>query len=485
MSISYDLRFGNGPGGRKRERTYGTRVLVIGDFLGDASPAEPRRPVKAAIGDLDGLVAKLRPSLVLDVAGARKLEFRSLDDFHPDQLVANVASLSELVGLRKRLSHPSTSVAAAAELRGAAAAVAKEAGPPAAGSSAGGSSAGGTGTAASLFEDLIGGSARERTEPAAEAPRVAVIDGLIRSVVAPYVSAGRDPDADDLVRVTDAVIAGGTRAILHHPRFQALEAAYRGLGFLVSRSEPDSVDYFVLPATRTELEGEAGAERDAFLSTALDAGGRGFSLVIVLTNFGEGDLRLLAALAAKVQQAGSMLLAGASPGLVGAPNAAGLRKLRTSDPPSAAWAAFRVESGAPHVGLALPRFLLRPPYGKRTDPVDAFAFEELDGVEDRQALLWGSGAFVAAFAMLVAQSSGESVAGLVIDDLPAVVTKKDGEAALVPCAEVFLDEKAVDVLVAAGLMPLVSDSNRAAIEFIRPQSIAVPSTPLALAGAGD
>jgi type VI secretion system ImpC/EvpB family protein len=290
-----------------------------------------------------------------------------------------------------------------------------------------------------------------------------------------------------LVQVTDAVIAAGLRGIIHHRRFQGVEAAYRGLSFLTSRSESGSVDYFVLPVTATELESEARAEANEFLSTVLDSGGRGFSLVIALHEFGaaESDLSLLASLSQKVQEAGALLLGGAAPAIAGAADAASLPKLRSSDPENAAWTAFREESGGPHVGLALPRFLLRSPYGKRTDPIESFAFEELDGPPNHEAFLWGNSAWIAAFALLVAASTGDAPGGLDVDELPSVVVKSDGESHLMPCAEVLLNEQSIEVLIGAGLMPVVSDASRAAVKFVRAQSIAVPPTPLELAGAAE
>jgi type VI secretion system ImpC/EvpB family protein/type VI secretion system ImpB/VipA family protein len=473
MSMSYDLKFGKQPGERRREPSDTIRVLVLGDFLGETAALEPRRAVKVNITDLDGLLAKLRPSLTLETAGSRSLDFRSLDDFHPDAVLKKLPALADLVNLRQRLDHPTTSVAAAAELRGAAVAAQSRAiAAPAQGDS--------------LLENLLGGSPKERSGGAPQTALEATgIDGLIRSLVAPHLSAGRDPAADELVRVTDAVITASLRGVLHHVRFQALEAAYRGLSFLTSRSESGSVDYFVLPVTPAELESEARAESNEFLSTVLDSGGRGFSLVIALHEFGaaESDLSLLTNLSQKVQEAGALFLAGASPAIAGAADAASLPKLRPGGPTNAAWTAFREESGGPHVGLALPRFLLRSPYGKRTDPIESFAFEELEGLPNHAAFLWGNSAWIAAFALLVAASSGDSPGGLDVDELPSVVVKHDGESHLVPCAEVLLNEQSIETLIGAGLMPVVSDASRAAVRFVRAQSIALPPTPLALATA--
>jgi type VI secretion system ImpC/EvpB family protein/type VI secretion system ImpB/VipA family protein len=473
MTMSYDLKFGKGQDSPRRPAGDTTRVLVLGDFSGDAAPPEPRRPIRVDITRFDALVAKVAPMLALEGAGARLLKFRSLDDFHPDVLVRKVPALTELIDLRQRLNHPSTSAEAVAKVRGAVPAPAQP-NPSLTASPSGGGS---------LFSNLIGGSPADRPAeaPAAVSPLAAAgIDSLIHSIVAPHVKAGKDPAADDVVRVTDAVIATGLKEVLHAPRFQALEAAYRGLAFLTSRSEAESVEYYVLSAKREELIsalGDGGA-----VTEALSEAGPGFSLVIGVLDFGDSaeDLALLRALSAATQDAGALFLAGAAPVLVGAPHLSALAKARSADAPNAAWKAFRDTDGAPHAGLVLPRFLVRAPYGKKTDPIESCLFEEVGAHVSPSALLWANGAFAAAFALLVAQASGETPGGLDIDDLPNVVTEEDGERQLVPCAEVSLGERSIDAVIAAGLMPLSANANQNSVKFVRSQSIASPPTALSL-----
>jgi hypothetical protein len=49
-----------------------------------------------------------------------------------------------------------------------------------------------------------------------------------------------------------------------------------------------------------------------------------------------------------------------------------------------------------------------------------------------------------------------------------------------PCAEVLLNDQSIEALLGAGLMPVVSNASRAAVKFVRAQSIAMPPTPLEL-----
>jgi hypothetical protein len=59
-------------------------------------------------------------------------------------------------------------------------------------------------------------------------------------------------------------------------------------------------------------------------------------------------------------------------------------------PQYARWQAFRESEDARYVGLTLPRFLLRLPYGQNTVPVKSFVFEE-DVVGKHDSYLWGNG----------------------------------------------------------------------------------------------
>ena len=70
-----------------------------------------------------------------------------------------------------------------------------------------------------------------------------------------------------------------------------------------------------------------------------------------------------------------------------------------------AWTALQELPAAAYLGLAAPRFLLRMPYGKKTDPIDAFAFEEFTRQGGLSGMLWGHPAL--APALLLAETWGE------------------------------------------------------------------------------
>src|SRR5260370_27250159 len=111
-------------------------------------------------------------------------------------------------------------------------------------------------------------------------------------------------------------------------------------------------------------------------------------------------------------------------------------------PELAAWSEVTAIPEASYIGLALPGFLLRLPYGKATSATERFPLEELTGEPKHQEYLWGNPAF--ACACLIAEAFSESGwdmrpgDALDISGLPAHVYKKDGEAVMKPCAEVLM-----------------------------------------------
>ena len=126
-------------------------------------------------------------------------------------------------------------------------------------------------------------------------------------------------------------------------------------------------------------------------------------------------------------------------------------------------------------GWQLPRFLLRLPYGVKTDPIAAFTFEEQPTPPDHESFLWGNGAF--AYAVIVARAldpDGDGSVAESLDGLPAFVYKTDDGPKLQPPAEINISDAAVVALQARGIMPLISLKDRDAIRLVPPHSIADP-----------
>ncbi len=480
------------------------RILIVGDFGGaalrEAGSGLPERAiVPVDIDNFEQVLARLAPRTALGFeapgGGAEEVAFAALDDFHPDALFTKLEVFGDLRRLRERLLDAASFEAAAASLARDAA----DSGPPATADRGGHAApAEDTGT---MFERLLGGQpAAGRSGPASQGAGYAT--QLIERLVEPHIERGADPDRQRLlVAAVDDAIAERMRTVLHDPRFQALEAAWRGLWWLVSNLETGAdLRIHLLDASRDELAADLGHAGDGIETTALyrrlvggDAdtpGGQPWSLLAGIDRFGAGesDLALLAALGAVASHAGGPFVAEAEPALLGARNLADQPDAgdwTEPDPESEQrWHALRRAPVASWLGLALPRVLLRLPYGGSSDPVERFAFEEVPAADGHDALLWGSPAV--ACALLLGQSflengwDMEPGDRLDLDDLPAFTFTEDGETRLKPCAEALLSHRTADSIMARGVMPVLSHRDRNAVRFARIQSIADP--PAALSG---
>jgi type VI secretion system protein ImpC len=126
------------------------------------------------------------------------------------------------------------------------------------------------------------------------------------------------------------------------------------------------------------------------------------------------------------------------------------------------WEELRAITEASYLGLALPRFLLRLPYGARTGAIDSFPFEEMPAAPVHAHYLWGN----PALAFLTLLTSGGA---LNLEGLPLHTYQHEGEWHMTPCAEVCMTEAQVLALIDLGLMPLVSfrDSDRVRLAGFR------------------
>jgi type VI secretion system protein ImpC len=153
-------------------------------------------------------------------------------------------------------------------------------------------------------------------------------------------------------------------------------------------------------------------------------------------------------------------------------------------PEYVAWRALREEEDARYLGLCMPRFLARIPYGVATDPLDAFAFEEDTEGEDASKLLWGNAAF--AFGSNVARAFAlygwcVRIRGIdrggVVEDLPVLHhPTADGDTDRRTVTEICVSERRDVELAACGLIPLVHRKNSEVAAFISAQSLQKPRT---------
>jgi type VI secretion system protein ImpC len=477
------------------------RIAVLGDFSGRESRGleQPqdiarRRILPVDRDDLEAVMARLGVAVDLTVGGRHRrtvtVSFDEIDRFHPDDLFARIDVFAHLRDVRRRLLDPAQVDAVADEISAwaeprSAPAVEPEAPPP------------GTEAPAYTAEDLFAATMTEteRRQAANRDAATALVDALVAEIVAPHVEPAPHPRQADYLAAVDAAIAAQMRAVLHDPAFQAVEAAWRGLFRLVRRLEtgPD-LKLFLVDVTRAELAADLEAAGGAVERTGLYRllveptvevqGAEPWALLAGHDTFGPtaGDAALLGGLGRLAQAAGAPFIAAAAPGLVGCPG------FGTAPDPddwrepmevaaAAAWHDLRAAPEAAFLGLALPRVLLRLPYGAATDPVESFTFEEMPRPA-HEAYLWGNPALVAA--CLVGEAftaQGWALRPGSVNEfggLPVHVYDDDGDRAAKPCAEILLTERGAARMVEHGLMPLwsVRDDDRVRLFPLRSLSAA-------------
>lgn len=279
--------------------------------------------------------------------------------------------------------------------------------------------------------------------------------------------------ADEIVDDFDRKLGGQIRAVLEHPAFRRLEAAWRGLKFLVDRLPPrQPVLLDVLPAPREALD---EALYHQVLVPEHEAGDEAVPLAAVLLGFafdnGQADVAALEELAETGASLQAPIVASASPaffGLGGPEDEAPLPFVPqlVQGPGYIHWAKLREREDARFVALAYPPFLLRAPYGP-DNPAKAFPLEE-------EGHLWG-GAALAVGAAIV-DSFAETgwpthLAGRTVTDLPLRETGRGRT----PLAALLPEDKAAE-LADAGFAVLTGEPNRDALRVAHAPNLARPQT---------
>jgi type VI secretion system protein ImpC len=426
------------------------RILVTGDFTGRASrgiPAHRPKPVLVDRDNFDYVMARLAPSLRLESAEGREisLSFRDLDDFHPDRLFEQLDLFSSLRQLRDQLQDPELFRETAEQLQAPPARAAKA--PQAASLAAG-----------SLLDDMI--EATETRSP--KARRSDPVQDFVRQIVAPHIVPKANPKQAEMIAQVDAATSAEMRALLHHPRFQALESLWRSLFQFVRNVETGpQLKIFILDLTKPEM---ASGVIDQLIDMA---GDEPWSLLVADETFGQpADLRLLSYMGKVARKAGAAFLAAADLSALG----------------SDEWEALRSTSQASYIGLAMPRVLLRLPYDKQNIGIEQFDFEEIPEPK-HEGYLWGNPAF--ACATLIAETFSadgwEMRLGQFqeLSGFPIHTYVQDGETKMKPCAEVWLTQREVELLLEQGIMPLISMKNSDRVRVGRIQSIRTGAVPLA------
>jgi type VI secretion system protein ImpC len=480
-------------GPERPDRDTPFRILVLGDFSGRASRGiatkGSRKPIAVDRDNFEDVLESLNVQLRLGMegGGALDLSFRELDDFHPDRLFHSLPVFQKLRDLRDQLDDPSTFAAAARDLGvGPSAPAASNPQPiPAA-------------TEAALGGSLLD-QALEATESRTESTPRRSSDPMsqyLRALVAPHLAPKSDPKKKELIKLVDDATGNAMRALLHHSQFQELEANWRALYFLIKELETGpTLKVYLIDISREELDADlAGADdlrttamyRVLVEQTVRTPGADPWAVVVGSYTFGPeiADLNLLGRMGLLSRQAGAPFLAAASPRLLGCESLASTPypEQWASNGELEGWKLIRSLPEARYIGLVLPRFLLRLPYGQNGERLERFLFEELTPVPVHAHYLWGNSAYACAY--LLGQNFAEfgwrmdGSENLDLHRMPMHVYKEDGEPKMTPCAEAYLTETAMDRIHEDGLMMLLSYANSDKVRLTGFRSVAANGSAL-------
>lgn len=313
----------------------------------------------------------------------------------------------------------------------------------------------------------------------------------------------------DVVKSIEAIIAELDRKlseqinlIMHHESFQKLEGAWRGLHYLVNNTETDEMlKIRVMNISKADL----GKTLKRYKGTSWDQsplfkriyeeeygqfGGEPFGCLVGDYHFDQSpqDVEILSEIAKVSAAAHAPFIAGAAPAIMQMDswqelaNPRDLTKIFTT-PEYAAWRSLRSSDDARYLGLAMPRFLARLPYGAKTSPVDEFDFEEDTAGADHSRYTWANSAY--AMAVNINRSfkeygwcsrirgieSGGAVQNLPVHSFPT----DDGGVDMKCPTEIAISDRREAELAKNGFMPLIHKKNSDFAAFIGAQSLQKPA----------
>jgi type VI secretion system protein ImpC len=335
-------------------------------------------------------------------------------------------------------------------------------------------------TEVTLLDTILDRGMRARDDMQ-RAHATGILGEFVRKISEGYIAPSRDVVAsiDQAVAQIDQLLSGQLNEIMHTTEFQKLESTWRGLFYLVDRSETgETLSIRVLNASKKDLLDDltkavefdqSGLFKKIYEDEFGMPGGKPFGALIGDFEFGKHpqDFLLLEKLSNVAAAAFAPLISAAGPSLFGMDSYTELQQPRDlamifQGAEYIKWRSFRDSEDSRYVGLTLPRVLGRLPYGETTDPVEAFRFEEDVTGKEHDKYLWMNAAWAMgarltdAFAKygwtaaIRGREGGGVVEGLPVHTFPT----DDGDIAAKCPAEIGITDRREAELDKLGFIPL-------------------------------
>jgi len=304
-----------------------------------------------------------------------------------------------------------------------------------------------------------------------------------------------------IIAALDAKLTEQINVIMHTEDFQALEAAWRGLHYMVNNTETDeTLKIRVLNISKKDV----GRTLKKFRGTAWDQspifkklyeeeygqfGGAPYGLLLGDYYFDHSpqDVQWLADMAQVAAAAHAPFIASTSPGVLQMESWGELANPRDltkifQTPEYAAWQSLRESEDSRYLGLCMPRYLSRLPYGEKTEPVEEFHFEEDTEGADSSKFCWSNAAYAMgtnitrAFKLYGWTTRIRGIeSGGAVEGLPAFTFPTDDGGVAMKCpTEIAISDRREAELAKNGFMPLIHKKNSDFAAFIGAQSLQKP-----------
>jgi len=302
---------------------------------------------------------------------------------------------------------------------------------------------------------------------------------------------------DQMIVELDKKLSGQLDEILHHEDFQNLESTWRGLKFVVDKTNfRENIKLEILNVSKDDLSDDfeespevvkSGLYKHVYSAEYGQFGGKPVGAMIANYDFGPNapDMKLLQNVASVGAMAHAPFIASAGPQFFGQEDFSRLPNLKDlkaifEGPKYLKWQSFRESEDSRYVGLTLPRFLLRLPYDPENNPVKAFNYEE-NVKGSHNDYLWGNTAY--AFATRLTDSFAKyrwcpniigPQSGGAVEDLPLHQFESMGQLQTKIPTEVLVSDRREFELAEEGFIGLTmrKDSDNAA--FFSANSVQKP-----------
>jgi type VI secretion system protein ImpC len=360
----------------------------------------------------------------------------------------------------------------------------------------------GTTTTSSDFEALLNREFKPKSDTARDAVATAV-KTLAEQALAHTALVSDDAlvAISDMIKAIDAKLTEQVNLIIHDENFQQLESAWRGLHHLVNNTETDemlkikvfNISKRDLGRTLKKFRGTAWDQSPIFKRVYEEEygqfGGEPFGLMVGDYYFDHSpqDTQLLGDIAQVAAAAHAPFIAAAAPTVMQMDSWTELANPRDltkifQTPEYAAWRSLRESEDSRYIGLCMPRFLGRLPYGAKTEPVEEFAFEEDAVGDEHDSYTWCNAAYAMAtnitraFKLYGWCSNIRGVeSGGAVEGLPAHTFPDDDGGVAMKCpTEIAISDRREAELAKNGFIPLIFRKNSDFAAFIGAQSLQKP-----------